>query len=582
MATSLMVLSTNSSIQKRPFMVPGKFYRDTTAGLSSTFKPILRALPQIPLQIDASKAIINLTAKFLDAVADSVFELVDQPLLPSQRNFAPVEEIGEAVPVTNIQGQIPQDFPQGVYIRNGSNPLFGGLKSTKSILGWSDSVWVEGEGMLHALYFTKHSNGSYNMVYNNRHVETETYKLEKQSTKPLFLPATRGDSHALLFSLMLNKLRFGKNYKDYSNTSVFEHSGKLYSSAETHIPQEIDIFTLSTVKDWDIDGRWNRPFGSHPKKVPGTGELVIFGVEATKPFLEVGIVSADGKELVHRVDIQLDRCCLCHEIGVTSRYIAILDHPLIIDLNRLLRRGPLIKYEKEKYARIGIMPLYGDAASIKWFEVEPNSTFHVINSFEHGDEVVLWGCKALDAIIPGPEEGLNEYKWFSRCYEWRLNMKNGEVKEKYLTGPEQFLDFPVINPSFAGIRNRFCYIQVVDPIASCAADIPKYGALAKLDFGEPCSELLPQGDTEHEEAIRVEYHRFESNVYCTGSTFIAKEGGLEEDDGWIITFVHNEDTDISQVYIIDTKKFSGEAVAKITMPCRVPYGFHGAFMPISF
>ncbi|KAJ1409844.1 Carotenoid oxygenase [Sesbania bispinosa] len=387
-------------------------------------------------------------------------------------------------------------------------------------------------------------------------------------------------SHEFLF-FWISQLRFGKQYKYYSNTNVFEHSGKFYSVAESHIPQEIDIFTLSTLKDWDANGAWNRPLCSHPKKVPGTGELVIFGVEATKPFLEVGIVSADGMELVHKVDINLDRCSLCHEIGVTHRYIAILDFPLIIDLNRLLKRGPLIKYEKEKGSRIGIMPLYGDAASIQWFEVEPNSTFHVINSFEDGHEVVLWGCRALDSLIPGPEDGLNEFKWFSRCYEWRLNMKTGEVKERYLTGPEQFLDFPVINPSFTGIKNRYGYTQVVDPIASCAADIPKYGGLAKLYFGEPCSEFHV-GGTQEEEPIKVEYHMFEKNVFCTGSAFVPKEGGLEEDDGWIITFLHNEDSGISQVHIIDTKNFSGEAVAKITMPCRVPYGFHGAFMPISF
>ena len=45
----------------------------------------------------------------------------------------------------------------------------------------------------------------------------------------------------------------------------------------------------------------------------------------------------------------------------------------------------------------------------------------------------------------------------------------------------------------------------------------------------------------------MEYHTFERNVFCTGSAFVPKEGGIEEDDGWIITFVHNEDTGISQV-----------------------------------
>ncbi|KAG2699667.1 hypothetical protein I3760_07G201800 [Carya illinoinensis] len=58
------------------------------------------------------------------------------------------------------------------------------------------------------------------------------------------------------------------------------------------------------------------------------------------------------------------------------------------------------------------------------------------------------------------------------------------------------------------------------------------------------------------------------NTFCTGAAFVPKERGFEEEeDGWIITFVHNEDTNISKVYIIDTKKFSCEPVAKITLPC---------------
>lgn len=37
-----------------------------------------------------------------------------------QKNFAPVEEIGEAVQVVCIEGIIPVDFRAGVYIRNGN------------------------------------------------------------------------------------------------------------------------------------------------------------------------------------------------------------------------------------------------------------------------------------------------------------------------------------------------------------------------------------------------------------------------------------------------------------------------------
>lgn len=36
-----------------------------------------------------------------------------------QNNFGPVEEIGKAIRVSNVRSRIPDDFPKGVYIRNG-------------------------------------------------------------------------------------------------------------------------------------------------------------------------------------------------------------------------------------------------------------------------------------------------------------------------------------------------------------------------------------------------------------------------------------------------------------------------------
>ncbi|KAH9799600.1 hypothetical protein KPL71_000407 [Citrus sinensis] len=509
MQSSYLKLQVNCSLQKPSISHNFDHFKSR---LSSAFKPLLGELQQLSLRISVPKTIKNSFVKLLDVFVDQMFEFVDQPLLPSQRNFAPVDALREAVLVTNIDGEIPEDFPEG------PNPLFGGLKSTKSMFGSSNHIWVEGEGMLHALYFKKETDGSWNVVYMNRHVESETFKQEKQRN-------------------------------------------------------------------------------SFQQKASGTGELVIMGVDATKPFVEIGVISADGDKLVHKVDLKLSRCSLCHEIGITQRYNVFLDYPLSIDLTRLAFGGPLIKYEHEGYAKIGIMPRYGDADSVKWFDVEPNCTFHIINCFEDGNEVIVWGCRALESIIPGPDLGLNKFEWFSkkfrhaeladesvdtspddvplfsRVYEWRLNMQNGDVKETNLSGTKVSMDFPMINGGYTGIKNKYGYTQIVDSIASSASGMPKYGGLAKLSFEEP-------DNTESEELIKVEYHKFEENIFCTGGAFVPKGRGVEEDDGWIITFLHNEDTNISQVYIIDTKKFTDEPVAKITLSHRVPYGFHGAFMSI--
>lgn len=48
-------------------------------------------------------------------------------------------------------------------------------------------------------------------------------------------------------------------------------------------------------------------------------------------------------------------------------------------------------------------------------------------------------------------------------------MESGEVRERYLTGKNISMDFPMINGSFTGLKNRFGYAQVVDSVASSSS-----------------------------------------------------------------------------------------------------------------
>ncbi|THF97140.1 hypothetical protein TEA_013386 [Camellia sinensis var. sinensis] len=565
MATLCLASQVKGSIHKQP--IPHRIGELKTS-LSSTVKPFIQELEKLPMRIDVSKTIKSVTLRILDAFVDSVFQFVDQPVLPSQhlalvsedifrtlremrqrsgvsgfefmpsppptypplqgsrgwrrrlmkwrarfckssgseysppemavdlsdlRNFVPVEEIGHIAQIEGIVGEIPADFPEGVYIRNdlqgffvgdcgegrdgghlilslliggllapslnsgcsvkrnrpsGANPLWGGLKSTISVFGKSSHVWVEGEGMLHALYFSKDTNGNWSFAYNNRFVEPKTFKMEKQRNKPSYLPAVEGDSPAILAAFVLNALRFGDVNKILSNTSVFEHGGKYYSIAENYLAQEIDISSLSTLDDWDLGGAWGRPFTTHPKKAPGSGELVIMGVDAVKPYYVVGVISADGKKLIHKADVKLKRSTLAHEIGITQNQSSI---NFYLSLNNLM-------------------------------------LFNAVN-------LLLTSC--LLQI------------------------------------------------------NHLLSIAWNNHILS-----------TKGHFGNP---------------IKMEHHKFAKNNFCTGSAYVSKPGGSEEDDGWIVAYVHDEDTDTSHVIVVDAKNFQGEPIAKIPLPQRVPYGHHGAY-----
>jgi len=63
----------------------------------------------------------------------------------------------------------------------------------------------------------------------------------------------------------------------------------------------------------------------------------------------------------------------------------------------------------------------------------------------------------------------------------------------------------------------------------------KYGGLVKLQFEEDM------------ELIKVEYHMLPEGNFCSGTTFVPKPQGVDEDDGWLVTFIHNENTNVSHV-----------------------------------
>ena len=52
-----------------------------------------------------------------------------------------------------------------------------------------------------------------------------------------------------------------------------------------------------------------------------------------------------------------------------------------------------------------------------------------------------------------------------------------------------------------------------------------------------------------------------------------------EDEGWLLTVVYDKARDSSDVVIIDASDVPGAAVATVHLRRRVPFGFHGAWMP---
>jgi carotenoid cleavage dioxygenase len=61
--------------------------------------------------------------------------------------------------------------------------------------------------------------------------------------------------------------------------------------------------------------------------------------------------------------------------------------------------------------------------------------------------------------------------------------------------------------------------------------------------------------------------------------FVPRTPDAEEDDGWVLAYTYDADTNRSDVVILEARDFTGEPIATIHLPTRVPFGFHGNWIP---
>jgi carotenoid cleavage dioxygenase len=61
--------------------------------------------------------------------------------------------------------------------------------------------------------------------------------------------------------------------------------------------------------------------------------------------------------------------------------------------------------------------------------------------------------------------------------------------------------------------------------------------------------------------------------------FVPREGATAEDDGYLMTFVYDATRCASELLVLDASDLSASPLARVMLPARVPYGFHGSWVP---
>ena len=63
------------------------------------------------------------------------------------------------------------------------------------------------------------------------------------------------------------------------------------------------------------------------------------------------------------------------------------------------------------------------------------------------------------------------------------------------------------------------------------------------------------------------------------TVFVPRTATSAEDDGWLMSMVHNATDLTTDLVLLDASEPSSSPVATVHIPARVPYGFHGNWIP---
>ena len=468
--------------------------------------------------------------------------LVSGSLKPSNHPYlngawSPLHEEVTATALDVMEGAIPHDI-DGVYLRNTENQLHQPLGKYHPF---------DGDGMIHQIDF---SGGT--ASYRNRFVRTRCFQAEQDA----------GDS---LWGGLMDRPDVSKrpgfgadgSLKDSSSTDIIVHGGKaistFYQCGEGYV---LDPETLEQtgVASWvPLDG-----ISAHPKVDERTGELLFFNYSKHAPYMHYGVVDAGGT-ITNYIPVPLPGPRLPHDMTFSENWSIVNDLPMFWDADLLQRGIHAARMHDGLPSRFALIPRHGKTADIRWFEAAPTYILHFLNAYEDGDEVVMDGY-FQDNPQPAPlpnEDGyghmmayVDEHSFQPKLHRWRFNLADGTTREERLD--DRVLEFGMIDARVAGRKHRYVYSTTSKPGWFLFNGFVKHD----LDTGESWTLMLEDGR------------------YASEAPFAPRIGSTAEDDGYLVSFITDENRGTSECILIDAADIEAGPVCRIALPHKISSGTH--------
>ncbi len=446
-------------------------------------------------------------------------------------SFAPVTEEITAyeLPVT---GRVPATL-SGRYLRNGPNPI--GLDDP-------DYHWFLGAGMVHGVAL-RDGKAAW---YRNRWVRS------KAVAEAHGEPWPGGPVH--------------ENMDFAANTHVIAHAGRTLATVEAGpLPYELS-YELDTVGPYDFGGTLPGGFAAHTKLDHHTGELHAIAYFWAWDHVQHVVVDRAGN-VARTTDIPVADGPMMHDFALTSRYVVLLDLPVTFSLNAVSagRELPYV-WNPEHQARVGLLPR-DRSADVRWIEIEPCWVFHCLNAYdEPGGRVVVDLCQYNESFDVSTLWAAHGPVTLDR---WIIDPVAGTVSQQRLDDRGQ--EFPRVDDRIVSQPHRYGYSAVIGEVTRAIT--------VAGDFSDDAfANALLRHDLARGTAEAREFGR---DATVGEAVFAPAAADAAEDDGYVMAFVHNPDRGASDLVILSAQDFTGEPVAAVHLPARIPLGFHGSWLPDS-
>eukprot|EP00928_Gymnodinium_smaydae_P081779 TRINITY_DN65242_c0_g1_i1.p1 TRINITY_DN65242_c0_g1~~TRINITY_DN65242_c0_g1_i1.p1 ORF type:complete len:522 (-),score=74.86 TRINITY_DN65242_c0_g1_i1:334-1899(-) len=468
-------------------------------------------------------------------------------------------------------GMLPAAPTKGVTLTVKSGKIPAGLSGAYMRIGPNVQHWppskrthvFDGDGMLHSVRI---SDGT--VTYNCDYMQTPRFLYEKEYGKEWFTRIGEMWGKSGLFKILaLSKKKASlAGLSDYENSLantaiVFTPDGKLWALNEAGAPFRFRLDADGTPCSIGVDtleDTLHEAMSAHPKFDQKTGECFFHGRKLMQNFFVGRIVN--GK-LEERAELKMPNG-FHHDMFITENYVVTIDGSCRFDPKGVVKKKPLWNLDQTQKLRFGVYrrnSVKMTPEAFTWIEADIAAEIvHTLHAEDKDGKITLWTPLAYHKPDTDEQEGrILGDMGPNTMHRIVIDVASKSVNiEQVESGKEYGTEFPRIRDDRVGGRTRYGFSAIQEEGAEF-----NFRGFLKWDF---------------EKAQLAKAIKLPEGVVGGEPVFMPK--GKGDDEGYLGLILWNENTKESTFALYDAKTFADKPVVELSIPQRVPLGFHTAWI----